>query len=237
MIDRDGYQNLMGLQLLQQKIIRHLKAIEEHQRRVSDLVNLRKQKLVKKEDAEKLLQEKVMLSKETEKEMDRVVSLYQRSKDRTSTIQSNMQLEAVEKELHSLYQKKEELEHKLFSLMEESEELTNHIKEWNNFLHGSEESLKEIEAEVEEDVRQEKQKIHHYEKQEQQLLDLLSPQVKSQFLRLDSKYRYHNPLAEVSGQNCSECRMVVTRKDQMEIEAGTHLVFCSGCGRILIPQM
>lgn len=237
MIDADGYQNLSELQILEQKIARHLKLIEEHQRRVSDLVHIREQKGQKLQEGESLLTRMKEILQKDETEMERVESTIQKSRDRLRHIRQAGELDAHERELTTFMAKKKELELSILKLMDECDQLEQQIGEWKNFLQGSEKSLQEIGSEVENDVTQEKHKIQHYEKQMQQILDLLSAPVRSHFLRVDQKYRYRHPLATVENQNCSECHMAVNRNDQMQMEKSLHLMFCSGCGRILIPTL
>lgn len=235
-MDLREMQDLRECQSLDLIIKSHLDKIETHQKRITKIIKMRSDRQATlTERIEQLPKLKKEIS-EGEKTFYELSTQITKATNRLAEMTTDQQIKATEKEIAALSPQYEQLEIAILEKMELLEKLEIEIINDQTFLEGSEKSLKEINVEVENDIKTEQKEIEQYQNRINRLLDGCSSTFKKAFIQLNNRYRFKSPVASVENKTCSACRILLNPQHLNNIEknAGPH--FCTNCSRLILPS-
>lgn len=235
-MDKRFFKELITIQNIENEIASHNRNIESHKGRITTLENKRAQKENLHSEKSELFQKTKELLGAEEKMLFDIEKKLETSKRNLNNATTEQQLNAINKEIDILTPKSEEHESLALEFMEKMEFLQDELDELTTFLEGSKETLKEISAEVSNDIQTEQESIDRREEVILEILDKLTGQDKDIFLLVDKKFKYNSPLAFIDDSgHCKMCGENVPPNTRSIVEKGASMEMCSGCGRILAP--
>ncbi|MCK5074057.1 MAG: hypothetical protein KAQ98_11570 [Bacteriovoracaceae bacterium] len=230
------FTTLIEVQSLENYIHVHLKKIDYHKKRISDIEEKRKNA---KEDLNEKTDKLSILKTKIKKDEARLYDLetkLSKTRENMKVVTTNQQISALEKEIEVLVPQRDSLEENSLEVMEKIEILETDVTELEGFLNGSEKTMQEIKTEVESNIRDEQHEIDNYNERVENLLSLIPPQMCAVFKNVNKKYKYKNPLTFVENNTCIQCSFIIERNLSSSIEKGTIIELCPNCERLLIPH-
>ncbi len=229
-------KNLLEIQSIDLTIKKHLDAIEKQKLRIN---NIRSEQDTKKNqnisDSSKLESKKKILASK-EKEMTTIEEKISKAKKNLDLIKSKQQADALTNEITSLAAKKTKLEAEILTDIETIESLGKKIVETNQFLVGIEDSLSEIQKDIDNEIDKEKQEISTLTYRIENLEGMLDPATKRLFKVVNTTFKYKYPLSLVHHNVCMQCHFNVERNVQTMVEKAVTIEQCPNCSRILVPN-
>ncbi|MBT3981562.1 MAG: hypothetical protein HOE90_09435 [Bacteriovoracaceae bacterium] len=230
------FRSLKEVMALENKIKRHMDVIDEEKKRISFIENQRKLKQDKLEEQNKLTSSVRAKSTSDENELEKIDSQIERVKQRIPLLKTDTQIKATEQEAASLDEKKDQLETTLLEEIEQLEQLSDSIKEHENFLKGSIQTLADINKEVDEKTAKENKEINNLQTRVSALLEDIPLQYRNKYHDVNKRYLFNNPLTSEENGICEICQMQITSLQHMAIEKMATFEACSGCNRIFLPH-
>ncbi len=235
-MDKSIFRKFSLISTIDQKIHRHMTTIESEKARIEHVKSQREQKKEHVDHASEALKMTKELLQGEEKELFQIEKQLEKSKVNLDNAKNQQQLSAIEKEIETLSPKQEEHETIILELLEKIEQLELNIKETNNFLTGSEETLQQITGEVGEIVNEEEKEIKSSEQEIAQILKEISPNDKEIFELTNKKYRFNTPLVKIQNGACPKCGSMIDKMTISQVDKGVSIEMCPGCNRILLPH-
>lgn len=130
---------------------------------------------------------------------------------------------------------KQALEEIVFQLLEKEEANSNEISDLKNFLHGLQDSKKEIAEEVRQNTQEEQTKLISNNNRLESLYLQLSKEALLVFERAHKKHP-KSPLSFIAGLACKECHMQLNSVLKTQVENMSSIEACPYCERILLPS-
>lgn len=160
-----------------------------------------------------------------------------RLRDQMMEAKTNEQYRAFQEEIQYLENAIRKTEDQILDLMMEAETLEANVRK-------AEEALKEEKKSVEAEKEQakartlaDKEELKKVEAQRKEAAAALSPEVLSVYERLRTRhYPAGDVLAEVRDGRCMGCMMTIRPQLVQDVRAGTAVVFCETCRRILYME-
>lgn len=230
----DTYRNFVEISGLQAKIKAHEAQIVSENKRISDLL----QKRQRCQDQIDTLKARVhdLNLKELELKTSSEETKLSKLKEQINMVKNEKELASINHEIDFCSKNLQMLETTFFQAIDTNEKLENEIKDNQNFLQGSEQSLKEIEEEVRENINKEKQEISNYSNRINALLESEETSTQKLFKELNIKFKTSTPFAFLNHKNCSVCRIGIDGQTAHLVENHASLEFCPNCGRLLLPS-
>lgn len=210
--------------------------ISDENKRVTHIILARSQRQQQlMEDQDSLKEIKAMLQKNENEIANAQLNL---DKDNLSlkSLTNNQQLLALEKSIEHNKLLIDELENTGLSQLEKIDELELEIKESQDFLKGSEDSLIEISKEVDLLVSNFKDQIDKTNKRIELLYEQLPEDFREKIKNTVAKKIPQSSFTRIKNGGCEFCRLSLSKVDISNIEDYLKLKSCSGCSRIFIPE-
>jgi predicted nucleic acid-binding Zn-ribbon protein len=235
-INLESFGTLKEIYSLEQKIQGHLKLIDEQNSRVKSLseqMDSTVSQKMKVEEELKLLKE---LNVKDDRQLQGHIEKMNSLKSRQPNLKTEQEIKATANEIEHLAVTVGQLEAKVFKQLEKCEQYQVEIKKFIQFSSGLEKTIKDIQSEVDVNVDQEKQQIKNYEMRIQNLKENCSRQLIQRYVDLRKQSQKLPPLAFIVENHCSVCKILISRRDQSNIERAEALETCPSCQRILLPS-
>lgn len=129
---------------------------------------------------------------------------------------------------------KQNLEEIVFQLLEKEEVNCNEIADLKNFLHGLQDTKKEIAKDASQNTQEESIKLTSNNNRLESLLNELSKDAYLVFERAQKKHP-KTPLSYIAGLSCKECHMQLNSVLKTQVENMSSIEACPYCERILLP--
>ena len=229
--------NLLELQKIENKIHERHTNIEGHKKRMDHINNqIKKRKELLSKNEEDLETQKSELKKK-EKVLFNLEEKKKKSNEHYKVAKSQIEVEALEKELKDLSPSIEALEDEILELLDSIDECEIKIKDGQNFLKGSKDTKEEIEREVNEDIYDDEHAISVFQKKEESFLELLSSEAKSLFDGLKKRYKSKEFITNIEKGKCKGCFYMLPSHLVESIYRGINIECCPSCQRILTPGL
>jgi len=229
--------NLLEIQKIEHKIHERNHNIESHKKRMESIdhqIDLRKELINK---TEKDLEIKRNKLQEKEKKLFSLEEKKKKSDEHYKVAKSQVEVEALEKELEELNPSIGMLENEILDLLDNIDIGELKIKDGHIFLKGSAETKQEIQKEVTEDIHDDKHAISVFQKKEDTFLELLSPEAKSLFASLKNRYKSKPFITSIEKGKCKGCFSILPSYLVESIYRGISIECCPSCQRILSPGL
>ncbi|MDR2708658.1 MAG: C4-type zinc ribbon domain-containing protein [Elusimicrobiota bacterium] len=192
----------------------------------------------KKEQTQNAKQEYVNLNSQRKEKEAMLESREQSIKKHSAelnSIKSNEAYKALSMEIEKAKADKSVVEDEILELLMKIDSEAVVVKTAETELKNFEQTIKSKIAEIESNVQLAKSEIEKIEKQRQQHLNLIDPQVLAQYERIKSGNSV-DPIAFVETNSCSACGLVLRPQVLIDVKKGSNLIFCDGCCRILVDK-
>lgn len=213
-----------------------IQKIAQEEKRLDQIVELRKQKELKLKSLEDEKKNISLEGQRIEKDLSKLHSDLDRDKTNLSSIVTEESLKNLENQIADKERKIEILEELAYSQLEKSDEIDNNISDHNSFLEGSLETLSEIQVEVDKETSKLNEEITKIQNRINLLLEEIPPQFKSLYERVKLKDIKTSVFTRIKNGSCEFCRFQVSANDKINIEDNLQLKTCSSCSRIFIPE-
>ena len=205
--------------------IKHLKEIQEQQERLTKL-NVKRQEQI---DESSTLRSELLSVQQAYFDNEKKMNTCEEQAARLQDVGGD------DKKIANYKKEAVELENSLFNLLEQTESIQLSLNEKKTFLTGLEKTFKEIEAEVNEEI-----KIHQLEiSQADMRLDLIKEELPKEFQDLLDRTLKKNlavgSFTKIDKGSCFFCRYKISRTDESEIDQEFKLKTCPQCSRIFLP--
>ena len=230
----ESFRHLIEIEALKGKIEIEENKIASENKRISDLLALREKKQNEISELDQNLRELKLT--EQQLTIDSTITKLNRMNSQLELVTTQKEQITLENQIKNLKEEVAKLEEKYFLGLEESEKNESEISDRRQFLKGSLETIKELEAEIEIETRGFKTAIEHNQLRVDSLMDLLHPSLKSLYLEVAKKYKKGRPVAYLIDKKCSQCHMLMDSMLKLSLEEGRSLECCPSCGRLLIPE-
>jgi predicted nucleic acid-binding Zn-ribbon protein len=210
--------------------------ISDENKRVTHIVLARSQRQEQlMNDQDSLKEMRIMLQKNENEIAKTQINL---DKDTLSlkSLTNNQQLLALEKSIEHNRLLIDELENTGLSQLEKIDELELEIRESQDFLKGSEDSLIEISKEVDLLVLEHQSQIDIKNKRIKLLYEQLPEIFREKIKSTIAKKIPQSSFTRIKNGCCEFCRLSLSKVDISNIEDHLKLKSCSGCSRIFIPE-
>ncbi len=230
-----AFSHLKEIQSLDNMIKKHLDAISAEEGRLEHINALRKRAQDEIENLTNLVSQKKVTTQNLEKELFDWENKLAKAEENLPYATNEKEVSALERDRSMSQENVDDLQEKVLTLLEEIEEHENLIREKEVFLSGSQETLDEINLEIEIETRQERQQITNYEARIEVLRQEVPGSLWQTFSEARKKHRFNLPLARIMNKACEKCRFIVDAQTASRVEAATGYELCTQCGRLLIP--
>ena len=147
---------------------------------------------------------------------------------------NEQQARALEKEINELSPKKDQLEEEILNLIDEVENLEEKIKEDDIYFDGVNQTLAQIQEDIDSVTKDHTAKIDKLNDQIEGLLTEVPDNIKRDFINSRSINRFKEPVVIIKAQSCAKCRMQMSGLEADNImKRGDYLV-CKGCSRVIV---
>ncbi len=147
-------------------------------------------------------------------------------------VKTNKEFSAIKTEIGGKEADKSVLEDEILNMMTKNEEMHQRYKSLENEIEHEQSELKELQKQVEADIKVIENEIAGLKKKHDEYAAMLDNDTLQQYNRLIS---HKDAVAVVSVVNgvCQGCFMSVTPQTLNQLMSGKDLTFCHSCGRIL----
>ncbi|MBD66665.1 MAG: hypothetical protein CME62_15765 [Halobacteriovoraceae bacterium] len=228
------------------KILKEINSLYTSKDRTQHSIDSEYQRIAKIEkqstlNKEELTREEALLSEfrqkltHAENEVDKLQALIEKSQAHLNQVFTTEEIKALESQIDQATIQLHPLEEKTLELMQEIEDHEKRKEEIKEFLKGCQETIKEIQIEVDDAVIPLNKEIQSFQARIDLLISELPENVVSKLNQLREKKLTHGPLAEIAEKKCSICSFHLDQSLIAEVEKNLKFKTCSGCGRILVP--
>lgn len=235
-MSKANFQTLNEIQSLQKKMESINHQIEGENKRILDIENQLKNRMLAYQSDLAELKKTNMTLKDTELNLLKIQKKITDAKNNRNNATSEKQANALEEEISSLEGHKSELEDQIFAQLEHQENLTKNISEFESFRVGILKTIEEIKNEIKEQFELKNNELKTLKTRLDNLLTTLPVNYRDFFYSIFKKFK-SNSLAKIENGKCSACKMSVPSSIAQEVETGNVLEFCLNCGRMLIPHL
>ena len=203
----------------------HLKVIKEQEGRLSKLSDKRQEQI---SEASTLKSELLSVQQsyfETEKKMNTC-------EEQASRLHS---IGGDQAKIEAFKQEAADLENKLFEYIERTEVIQASLEDNKTFLAGLENTLKEIELEVNQEVQENQTGISQADLRMKLIKEELPPNFKATLESTLKKNLAVGSFTRIDNGSCFFCRYKISRTDESEIDMQQLLKLCPQCSRIFLP--
>ncbi|WP_127718437.1 zinc ribbon domain-containing protein [Halobacteriovorax sp. HLS] len=231
----EHYRQLIEIQSLHDNISKHKEKIQSELSRLDFVSKQRDKKISELSSIKKRQDEIHSLINSSEKDLFKHETELEKAKSHLDLAQSASQIQALEKEIEFQTPLVNSLQEKILEFMQESEDLEVQVIEFEQFIDGSLNTLKELEVEVQTANKMEEKEINNYNERISLLISALDPSLQNIYNSTLSRTKDSKALSFLRARQCSACGTEAPSVQVSEIENGRSTELCSGCNRILIP--
>lgn len=231
---KDSFKHLIEIEALKKENLLNLSRISSENKRISDLEERRKKKLVENERL--ALEEKGLKLTESQNKIEDLQL-------RLSKLTSQLALSVTEKEqiafenqIKLITEEISTLEVQYFEALEKSEEFFTLIKENSEFIKGSLVTLQDIKNEVLLNIQTEEAIVTNRNKRIQSLMEQCHSSLTSLYLDLEKRLAPKSAVSFLVAKKCTACHMQVDSVLSQSLDEGRSLETCPSCSRLLIPD-
>lgn len=219
---------LQSLEIRIEEVKRDIFSLQQESERGKKVKELKN----KIEEKKKFLQDKQKEQRSINIDLQENLDKQKSHKNKISQISNPKELTRLEKEVEYLKEKQTKIEDKILEIMEEIENKNAELKEEEKILLAEEENLKK-----EKDEREENLKILQEELQiKSQDVEKLLKAIDKKSLGIYENFKKEKEriaVAEIIGDACAGCSLVLTTAQLSRVKNSEELKFCEMCGRIL----
>ena len=205
--------------------IKHLKEIGEQQDRLAKL-NVKRQDQI---DESSELRSELLSVQQSYFEAEKKMNTCEEQASRLQDVGGD------EKKIASIKNEASELENSLFALLEKTESIQASLSEKKTFLTGLEKTYKEIESEVNDEIKAQQAGIE----QADMRMDLIKMELPKEFQdTLDRTLKKNlavGSFSRIDKGSCFFCGYKMSRTEESEIDQQFKLKTCPQCSRIFLP--
>lgn len=231
----ETFSHLKEIQSLDNMIKTHLNAIEQEELRLSDITKIRERRTQEKQRLTETLESLGKESSAQEKELFVWEKRLEKANEQLPLAINEKEVSALEKERELAEGKVEEYQNSVLEKLEQMETIEDQIKDAEEFLKGSLETVQEIQEEIFKETKAEREKIENYERRINALKEMIPAAIWDVFARARQKHRFNSSLARIINNACEKCRFQVDSQTASRVELATSPEQCSQCERLLIP--
>jgi predicted nucleic acid-binding Zn-ribbon protein len=221
----ESFTKLKEIESLNRIRGQHLKARLDQEERLHKL-------LTRREDSQgkaNTLKEELIKAQDRMAEIEQKIKLFSKQK------QNLQDLGGSDEKIHSYTSQIEILENQGLQELSQIEDIEKHLSENKLFLAGLENTIKDIESEV----NTERDKLNHEISNVDLRIKLLQDELPSDFkallMKISSKNLAHGPFTRIDQGSCYFCRFKISRLEESEIDMLKNLKTCPQCSRIFLP--
>ena len=224
-MSREAFQKLREIDSLMKMKNKELGLVKDQDDRLSSLEN---KKLARQEQKDQ--DKKAYTSTQQELfEMEKKLKTASQQKERLSEYSPDDQ------KIKELSNHIEEYELKGFELIEKIEMIERDLKDHDTFLHGLENTMKEISLESLDEKNLHVKEAQNLEERIKRLHEELPDNFKGVYTRLMSKNFIHGPFTTIQNNACMFCRSSVSKVEESDIDTKFAITHCRQCGRLFLP--
>lgn len=234
-MSRESFENLKEVQSLLKQEKLHLDNISSEEKRMTHILRQRDihlQELSEIEEQQKLIRSEMS---HLEKALAQKDEQLQQAKKAYDSAANQIQANSSSKQIATLSEVIESEQNELFQLMEKEETIQERVAEIKTFLAGVDNTIKEIQFEVDKNIAQEKKLIQVVDERVENLFSLCDKNIVFAFKESCKKHRYQNPLTQIQNKACRICNYMPEGILLSAIERGDEAHYCSGCYRLFSP--
>lgn len=205
--------------------IGHLKAIKEQEERLLSLTQKRQEQL----DEQDLLKHELHSVQQTYFENEKKMNTCEEQASRLRDIGGD------EDKIKRYKAEAADLENALFEMLEKIEGIQSSLGDKKTFLSGIENTIKEIEGEVNTEIENHKKEVAQIEMRLKLVEGELPDDFKSILERTLRKNLALGPFTKNENGSCYFCRFKISKLDESEIDMQRVLKICPQCSRIFLP--
>jgi predicted nucleic acid-binding Zn-ribbon protein len=229
-----SFRHLIEIEALKKQNLQNLLQISSENKRISDLVERRSKTQSQIEQLQ--IDVKNLKLPETQQQIDVLQVRFTKLNSQLALAVTEKEQVAFEGQIKLVKAEIDSLEELYFNHLELSENIQIEIKNNNEFLVGSLDSLALIKSESEKNILVEQTAIDNRNLRITSLVDLLHPSLKDLYLVSEKKFAPKRPVSYLIDKKCSECHMMTDSILKNSLEEGRSIENCPSCGRLLIPE-
>ncbi len=235
-MNKENFRVLKEIVSLLQEVSKRNESLAQEKSRITKIQAMRERSQVDRDHYKsRLINIKETLAK-MEQETDKLSNSIDKANNALLTAKNEKELQLAQKQKDKNTLELNKSDNMAFELMEEVEKLDQEISDCNQFLSGSEKTVKEISKEVEDNNLPVIKEIEVYKGRIFLLQESLPSDVIDKLNRTIKKELTHGPLTKIESNSCFICRFKLTKVDQDQIEQHLKFKSCSSCQRIFIPN-
>lgn len=152
-----------------------------------------------------------------------------------SQVKTNKEYSALQQEIASLKADNSLLEEEIIKSMDEVEAANEEVQKERERLKQIEKEFGQKETELTEKTKKLKGQIEQLRSERQVVLQTIPPDIKERYDLIIGK-KQGLALVKVVGENCGACQLLLRPQVLNELHAGSTLVICENCSRILYHE-
>jgi predicted nucleic acid-binding Zn-ribbon protein len=232
----DFYRFLLDIQALDNVIKKHMDESLEEKGRIEFLEKQKHKRHELNNELNELKTECKTKISNLEKELFDIDEKIAKSEQHLSQVMTEAEVNALNKEIETLTPQKDQIEEEVLELLDKVDELEEKLEIDKEYFSGIQETIAEIQEEVDKIDKNNSEEIIKLEKQIEGLLPEIPIDFRPTFENVREKFRFNDPVTKLLGTSCSKCRMQISSGEAAEINNSYQHKICSGCGRILISN-
>lgn len=231
----ESFRHLIEIEALKEQNLKNHQQIASENKRIYDLEERRKKLALENENL-KVEEKNLKLTESQNIIDDKQIRLNKLTSQLSLAVTEKEQI-AFENQIKIIKSEIDQLEAQYFENLEASEKILSEIKENNEFIQGSANTLEEIKKEVIKNISIEENHITNRQSRIINLLELCHPSLKSLYLDLDLRFRPKSaPVSYLLDKKCSACHISVDSQLKGSLDEGRSIECCPNCSRLLIPE-
>ena len=167
--------------------------------------------------------------------LEEAVTMREKSEKNMDVINTQREYEALDKEIRDAAEKEQQYRKELQREEKLLADLDEQIKQNTAMIEQQENDLEERRKGIEADISGKKDQIKKLEKDEQDIIPGLDPEVLFKFERI-IRNKMGRGIVAIKGGVCMGCHMVLPFQFSNLVRQGEEIVFCPYCSRILFYE-
>lgn len=167
--------------------------------------------------------------------LEEAVAMREKSEKNMDVINTQREYEALDKEIRDATEKEQQYRKELQREERLLSDLDEQIKQNTAMIEQQEKDLEERRQGIEAEVSGKKNQIQELEREEQDLIPGLDPEVLFKFERI-IRNKMGRGIVAIKGGVCMGCHMILPVQFANLVRQGEEIVFCPYCSRILFYE-
>jgi predicted nucleic acid-binding Zn-ribbon protein len=235
-LNKEGFRKLKEINSLDQDIKKLETVVAGELSRITKLEEL-KAKRVEIQAQEKVrLKELRLKFQEVESSISELQTKLERSKSNLVNLFDEKDINSLSTQISSYETSVDELEDQGLTHMDEIETLDVSISDADTYFKGINETISEIQTEVEQENKEVYAQIKNKKDRITNLYKDIPESIHERLKKLLAKNMKFGALTKVSGKECFICKYMLPANEIVKIEDKLELKACGACYRIYIPN-